>query len=105
MPDTITSATPDEMHEFRKAVITCRYQTAFFNGHHRVENSTLELSLEKLRKSLGKINDLYRLKTELFRCLLEMDLHIFNLLQRTIHQQEKSIRKSTKEIIEYYFLK
>ena len=97
IPDPLDTATEEHMHNFRKAVIICRYQTAFFRRHQGDRNSTVEFSLEKLRKKLGKINDLFRLEAELFRYTSEMDLDTFNLLQQTIQQQEKSIRKSLKE--------
>ena len=103
VPDTLASATPDEMHEFRKMVITCRYQTAYFDRHHRIENSTLELSLEKLRKSLGKLNDLYRLETELFRFRPGIELDIMNTLLKMMRQNRKVLKKQIKQSIKQTF--
>ena len=52
VPQSFRKATPEAMHDFRKAVIICHYQSAFMNKTYGAGNPTLALSLEKLRKKL-----------------------------------------------------
>jgi CHAD domain-containing protein len=97
VPQSFRKATPEAMHDFRKAVIICRYQSAFMNKAYGAGNPTLALSLEKLRKKLGQLNDLYRLEAELTRFSPDTQSDTMTTLGHAIKRAIKRLKKASKQ--------
>lgn len=98
VPQSFLKATPEAMHDLRKAVIICRYQSAFMNKHDGAGNSNLELELEKLRKKLGQLNDLHRLETELTRFSPDTQSDTMTTLGHAIKRAKKHLKKASKHL-------
>lgn len=98
VPQSFRKATPEAMHDFRKAVIICRYQSAFMNEAYGTGNPTLGLELEKLRKKLGQLNDLHRLETELTRFSPDTQSDTMTTLGRAIKRAKKRLKKASKHL-------
>lgn len=96
IPDPLETATEEQMHEFRKAIIICRYQTVFFRKQYRDGATNVELALDILRKKLGKINDLYRLEAELLRPSTKCGNETLKSIQSQIHKNLKKIKMEIK---------
>ncbi|MFM8700027.1 MAG: CHAD domain-containing protein [Hyphomicrobiales bacterium] len=95
VPYNFRKATPEAMHDLRKAVIICRYQSAFMNEDNRGHIPFKLLELEKLRKKLGQFNDLHQLETELNRFAHGCHLGKVAWLKDAIRRRKKRVGKAS----------
>lgn len=98
VPVRFRNATPDAMHELRKSIIICRYQSAFMSRYHGTLTPALTARLEKLRKKLGRLNDLYRLEMQLTHCSLDRQSDTFKTLDHAFRRTEKRLKKASRHL-------